>query len=123
MELTDRHASSKRPLTAPEAARIADVHEETIRRWCKYGLLEHGRLGRMYVIDPIILYDFMRNFEPFRTHKPMSLFTSKSTMVTDRQILSDAAVARNQQRIQALETAVMTGELKPIYLDSAGNPR
>ena len=104
-------------LTTTQAAKLVGVHPATVRRWCLYGGLQHDKLGDMYVINTAVLKDYLKNYESFRVErKPESLYISKSTMVADRQILSDDAVERNRAIIEQRIQDTMNGKIKPVYL-------
>ena len=43
-----------------EAAEIANVHEETVRRWCRSGRLSAQKVGRCLVINLAELRELLR---------------------------------------------------------------
>lgn len=92
-------------LTTSEAAKIAGVHHDTVRRWCESGQLRSKQMGkRGWAITRDDLDDFLLNrTEPKKPgRKPGSKFTSSKTILRDRPLISDAQLAENRRKMDEL---------------------
>ncbi len=56
-------------LSTPEAAEIAKVHEDTVRRAIKFGYLQAQQVGRTWVIKPSDLHVWMDAGKPNHRRK------------------------------------------------------
>lgn len=94
----------KKILTTSEAAQIAGVHHDTVRRWCESGELHSKKFGGSWAISRDDLDDFLLNRpEPKKPgRKAGSKFTSSKTILRDRRLISDAQLAENRRKMDEL---------------------
>lgn len=96
-------------LTTVQAARIAGVHDDTVRRWCESGQVYSKKIGNAWAIPRIVLDEFLlKRVEPVvKNHEPKSLYTSETTILRDRPLVSQKIIAKNRKKMQELIDRVM----------------
>lgn len=89
-------------LTTTQAAKIAKVSDETIRRWCNHCGLKHGRMGEMYVIPEAGLREFLKTGDRTGYGKEVNQTPIYRQAKIIQAILR---IKRNQQKMQEIIAA------------------
>ncbi len=106
-------------LTTTEAAKLTNYSSFHIQRLAKEGKIEARKIGKTWAVCKQSVLSYEPTFD-----KPMigrklkkSRYTSKSTMITDRPLLSDEVVLTNEEKLKEIQNKATFA----LYVDVDGN--
>ena len=106
-------------LTTTEAAKLTNYSSFHIQRLAKEGKIEARKIGKIWAVCKQSVLSYEPTFD-----KPMigrklkkSRYTSKSTMITDRPLLSDEVVLTNEEKLKEIQNKATFA----LYVDVDGN--
>ena len=106
-------------LTTTEAAKLTNYSSFHIQRLAKEGKIEARKIGKIWAVCKQSVLSYEPTFD-----KPMigrklkkSRYTSKSTMITDRPLLSDEIVLTNEEKLKEIQNKAAFA----LYVDVDGN--
>ena len=106
-------------LTTTEAAKLTNYSSFHIQRLAKEGKIEARKIGKIWAVCKQSVLSYEPTFD-----KPMigrklkkSRHTSKSTMITDRPLLSDEVVLTNEEKLKEIQNKATFA----LYVDVDGN--
>ena len=106
-------------LTTTEAASLVNYSPNHIQRLAKEGKIEARKIGKTWAVCKQSVLNYEPTFEKPMIGKTLkkSRYTSKSTMITDRPLLSDEAVMTNEEKLKEIQSKARSA----LYVDADGN--
>ena len=92
-------------LTTTEAAKLTNYSSFHIQRLAKEGKIEARKIGKIWAVCKQSVLSYEPTFDKPMIGKKLkkSRYTSKSTMITDRPLLSDEVVLTNEEKLKEIQ--------------------
>jgi len=106
-------------LTTTEAAELTNYSSFHIQRLAKEGKIEARKIGKACAVCKESVLAYEPTFEKPMIGKKLknSRYTSKSTMLTDRPLLSEEVVLSNEEKLEQIQNKARFA----LYVDADGN--
>lgn len=106
-------------LTTTEAAKLTNYSSFHIQRLAKEGKIEARKIGKIWAVCKQSVLSYEPTFDKPMIGKKLkkSRYTSKSTMITDRPLLSDEVVLTNEEKLKEIQNKATFA----LYVDVDGN--
>jgi excisionase family DNA binding protein len=106
-------------LTTTEAAKLTNYSSFHIQRLAKEGKIEARKIGKIWAVCKQSVLSYEPTFDKPMIGKKLkkSRYTSKSTMITDRPLLSDEVVLTNEEKLKEIQNKAAFA----LYVDVDGN--
>lgn len=106
-------------LTTTEAAKLTSYSAFHIQRLAKEGKIKAKKIGKSWAVCKESVLAYEPTFEKPMLGKKLkkSRYTSKSTMITDRPLLSEETILTNEEKLKEIQNKARTA----LYVDAEGN--
>ena len=106
-------------ITTTEAARLTSYSAAHIQRLAKEEKIEARRIGKIWAVckDSVLAYEPTFDKPMIGKKLKNSRYTSKSTMLNDRPLLSDEAILTNEEKLAEIQSKARFA----LYVDVDGN--
>lgn len=106
-------------ITTTEAAKLTSYSTFHIQRLAKEGKIKAKKIGKSWAVCKESVLAYEPTFEKPMLGKKLkkSRYTSKSTMIADRPLLSEETILTNEEKLKEIQNKACTA----LYVDVEGN--